>query len=74
MLAGDFGTGQTARLADSASKPFDQIRHRMLAVARHFFRELGPAALRRFGNAEHVLYDLKDILPAGESGPRLQFG
>lgn len=35
----------------------------VLAVAHDQFRELGEAGLRRLGRAEHVLYDIKHILP-----------
>ena len=43
----------------------------VLAVAHQCFRDLGPEELRRLGKAQHVLYDLKYILPAGASDLRL---
>jgi len=42
-----------------------------LAVAHNEFRELGAARIRKFGKAEHVLYDLKYLLTAEESDIRL---
>ena len=42
-----------------------------LAVAHHEFTEMGVADLRRFGCKNHVLYDLKNILPADQSDLRL---
>ncbi len=41
------------------------------AVAHDAFRTGGSAALRAYGAPEHVLYDLKNILPAEESDLRL---
>ena len=32
---------------------------------------MGAAAIRKLGKAEHVLYDLKYVLPADESDLRL---
>jgi UDP-N-acetyl-D-galactosamine dehydrogenase len=43
----------------------------VLAVAHQCFRDLGPEALRRYGRREHVLYDLKNIIPADKSDLRL---
>lgn len=43
----------------------------ILAVAHNEFRELGAANIRRYGKAEHVLYDLKYLLSADESDLRL---
>ena len=43
----------------------------ILAVAHREFRELTGADLRRYGRADHVLYDLKNVLPAGASDLRL---
>ena len=43
----------------------------LLAVAHEQFRKAGAAALRRFGRAEHVLYDLKYIVPKEDSDLRL---
>ena len=36
----------------------------IMAVAHRQFREMGPAAIRALGLQNHVLYDLKYILPA----------
>ena len=43
----------------------------VLAVAHDAFRAMGSAAIRRFGKAQHILYDLKHLLPAGDSDIRL---
>ena len=43
----------------------------VLAVAHDCITSLEAAELRRFGKPEHVLYDLKNILPIDESDLRL---
>ena len=43
----------------------------VLAVAHDTFREWGPEAIRRFGKAKNVLYDVKGALPAGSADLRL---
>lgn len=43
----------------------------IIAVAHDKFRELGAENIRGYGKAEHVLYDLKYLLSAGESDLRL---
>lgn len=43
----------------------------VLAVGHNQFKALGAENIRRFGKAEHVLYDLKFLLPAAESDLRL---
>jgi len=43
----------------------------VLAVAHRQFRELGTAGLRRYGKKNHVLFDLKYVLPKAESDIRL---
>ncbi|MBC8651628.1 Vi polysaccharide biosynthesis UDP-N-acetylglucosamine C-6 dehydrogenase TviB [Pseudomonas sp. MTM4] len=43
----------------------------VLAVAHNEFRDLGADNIRRYGKAEHVLYDLKYLLSAEESDLRL---
>ncbi len=43
----------------------------VLAVAHKQFKELGAAGVRAFGKAEHVLYDLKYVLPANQADLRL---
>ncbi|MGF6393889.1 Vi polysaccharide biosynthesis UDP-N-acetylglucosamine C-6 dehydrogenase TviB [Pseudomonas plecoglossicida] len=43
----------------------------ILAVAHQQFKEMGAAAIRSLGRDEHVLYDLKYLLPASESDLRL---
>lgn len=43
----------------------------ILAVAHNEFRAMGSDALRAFGRAEHVLYDLKCLFAANESDLRL---
>jgi UDP-N-acetyl-D-glucosamine/UDP-N-acetyl-D-galactosamine dehydrogenase len=43
----------------------------LLAVAHREFKEMGAAGMRRFGKNEHVLFDLKYVLPKAESDMRL---
>ena len=43
----------------------------VLAVGHDEFRALTPEAIRGFGRPDHVLYDLKHVLPAGASDIRL---
>jgi UDP-N-acetyl-D-glucosamine/UDP-N-acetyl-D-galactosamine dehydrogenase len=43
----------------------------VLAVAHQEFREMGIAGMRSFGCKNHVLYDLKNVLPADQSDLRL---
>lgn len=43
----------------------------IIAVAHQQFKELGGEKIRAFGKAEHVLYDLKYLLPADASDLRL---
>lgn len=43
----------------------------ILAVAHDEFREAGAEALRRLGKPEHVLYDLKYVLPVEDADLRL---
>jgi UDP-N-acetyl-D-glucosamine/UDP-N-acetyl-D-galactosamine dehydrogenase len=43
----------------------------ILAVAHHQFKTLGAAGIRKLGNPNHVLYDLKYVLSADESDLRL---
>jgi UDP-N-acetyl-D-galactosamine dehydrogenase len=43
----------------------------ILAVAHDEFRRMGEANIRRLGRAEHVLYDLKYVLPKHQSDLRL---
>jgi UDP-N-acetyl-D-glucosamine/UDP-N-acetyl-D-galactosamine dehydrogenase len=43
----------------------------ILAVAHNQFRELGAEAIRRFGKADHILYDLKYVLPKEATDLRL---
>ena len=43
----------------------------LIAVAHHQFIKMGEKAIRAFGKSEHVLYDLKYILPANASDLRL---
>jgi UDP-N-acetyl-D-galactosamine dehydrogenase len=43
----------------------------VLAVAHRQFREMGPEGVRAFGAENHVLYDLKSLLPAGSADLRL---
>ncbi len=43
----------------------------ILAVGHRQFRDLGVDAIRRLGRTEHVLYDVKYVLPASETDGRL---
>lgn len=43
----------------------------VLAVGHNQFKDLGAESIRCFGKADHVLYDLKYLLPAEESDLRL---
>jgi UDP-N-acetyl-D-glucosamine/UDP-N-acetyl-D-galactosamine dehydrogenase len=43
----------------------------ILAVAHREFREMGAAGLRRFGKKDHVLFDLKYVLPKADADLRL---
>jgi UDP-N-acetyl-D-galactosamine dehydrogenase len=43
----------------------------VIAVAHHQFKAMGLAAIRALGKPEHVLYDLKYLLPASASDLRL---
>jgi UDP-N-acetyl-D-galactosamine dehydrogenase len=43
----------------------------VLAVAHHQFMEMAPEAIRAFGKAGHVLYDIKSVLPADMVDARL---
>jgi UDP-N-acetyl-D-glucosamine/UDP-N-acetyl-D-galactosamine dehydrogenase len=43
----------------------------VLAVAHKEFKDMGAAAIRALGKPEHVLFDLKYVLPTGQSDLRL---
>ena len=43
----------------------------VLAVAHNEFKELGALALRKLGKKNHVLYDIKHLLPASETDGRM---
>jgi len=43
----------------------------IIAVAHDQFKAMGTTAIRALGKAEHVLYDLKYLLPAADSDIRL---
>ena len=43
----------------------------IVAVAHHQFREMGSSAIRALGKSEHVLYDLKYVLPSADVDLRL---
>jgi nucleotide sugar dehydrogenase len=55
-------------VAQPESGQYDGI---MLTVAHAEFHRLGAAAVRRWGKKEHVLYDLKYVLPADQVDLRL---
>ena len=50
------------------SAEYDAI---ILAVAHEQFKQMGAKEIRKFGKAEHVLYDLKYVLTQQESDIRL---
>jgi UDP-N-acetyl-D-galactosamine dehydrogenase len=43
----------------------------ILAVAHREFKEIGAAGIRLFGKEDHVLFDLKCLLPKGDADLRL---
>ena len=43
----------------------------VLAVAHNQFRDLAPAAIHAWGCKEHVLYDIKSLLPPDQVDARL---
>jgi UDP-N-acetyl-D-galactosamine dehydrogenase len=53
-----------------APKPgsYDAI---IVAVAHRQFLELGAAGIRRFGSPNMVVFDIKHVLPKGQSDGRL---
>ncbi len=53
---------------EPAKETYDAI---ILAVAHQEFRDMGAAAVRRWGKASHVLYDLKYAFPKQEVDIRL---
>ena len=55
-------------VAEPEAGVFDAI---VLAVAHHQFVEMGAAAIRQLGRENHVLYDLKYLLPPDASDLRL---
>ncbi|NML86961.1 Vi polysaccharide biosynthesis UDP-N-acetylglucosamine C-6 dehydrogenase TviB [Polaromonas sp.] len=55
-------------VAQPESGTYDGI---ILAVAHHQFKAMGSAAIRALGKPNHVLYDLKYLLPAADSDLRL---
>jgi UDP-N-acetyl-D-galactosamine dehydrogenase len=55
-------------VAEPAQGCYDGI---LMAVAHDAYRKMGAQALRGFGRAVHVLYDLKHLVAAGQSDLRL---
>jgi len=55
-------------ISEPESEKYDAI---VLAVAHRQFREMGAAGLRRFGKKDHVLFDLKYVLPKHDADIRL---
>jgi UDP-N-acetyl-D-galactosamine dehydrogenase len=43
----------------------------IVAVAHRQFLEMGPAGIRRFGSPNTVVFDIKHVLPKGQSDGRL---
>lgn len=63
--AHEYGLTLTPAPADGT---YDGI---VLAVAHNEFREMGAKAIRRFGKPDHIVYDLKYIVPADAADLRL---
>lgn len=55
-------------IAQPEAATYDAI---VLAVGHQQFKEMGAAEIRALGKSEHILYDLKYLLPAEESDLRL---
>ncbi len=55
-------------ISEPAAGAYDGI---VLAVGHDQFRAMGAGAIRGLGKSEHVLYDLKYVLDAGQSDLRL---
>lgn len=55
-------------VAEPETDAYDGI---VMAVAHNEFNNLGAVGIRKFGRADHVLYDLKYTLPADQSDLRL---
>jgi len=55
-------------LAQLEPGSYDSI---ILAVAHHQFKEMGVEAIRKWGKADHILYDLKYLFAAEETDLRL---
>lgn len=55
-------------ITSPAANTYDGI---VVAVAHQEFAEMDVAGIRKFGCQDHVLYDLKNILPADQSDLRL---
>lgn len=55
-------------LVEAEKEKYDAI---VLAVGHEQFKELGAEAIRNFGKEEHVLYDLKYVLPKNVVDMRL---
>ncbi|TDY02674.1 Vi polysaccharide biosynthesis UDP-N-acetylglucosamine C-6 dehydrogenase TviB [Thiohalophilus thiocyanatoxydans] len=58
------GEGQ----GEGESSPYDAI---IIAVAHDQFKKMGPQAIRSLGKENHVLYDIKYLLPPEECDLRL---
>lgn len=55
-------------IAQPEAATYDAI---VLAVGHQQFKDMGAAEIRALGKSEHILYDLKYLLPAEESDLRL---
>jgi UDP-N-acetyl-D-galactosamine dehydrogenase len=42
-----------------------------MAVAHQQFRDMAPEAIHAWGRKDHVLYDIKSLLPANQVDGRL---
>jgi UDP-N-acetyl-D-galactosamine dehydrogenase len=55
-------------ITDPGEGQYDGV---LLAVPHETFKAAGAAALRRFGAADHVFFDLKSVFAADQSDLRL---
>jgi UDP-N-acetyl-D-galactosamine dehydrogenase len=62
---GEYGIQTIARLEKST---YDSI---VLGVAHHQFAAMGAAGIHALGKTDHILYDLKYVLPADQTDLRL---
>ena len=68
LIVNDLRGNVNTRLGKLDAGQYDAI---ILAVAHDKFKEMGVTLLRTFGKANHVLYDIKYILPKEEVDGRI---